>query len=73
MDTNTEPVNLPTIEPEIRTKSITQPRKLIISNAHLQAFIDSVTHAEVVDFIESLNQSIIGLPLDHPLPPSDVS
>ncbi|EFP89640.2 Serine/threonine-protein phosphatase 2A activator 2 [Puccinia graminis f. sp. tritici] len=71
MDTNNEPANPPTKEPGTTPKSITKPRKLIISNGHLQAFIDSVTHAEVVDFIESLNQSIIGLPLDHPLPLSD--
>jgi len=52
-------------------RSSSKPKKLIISNAHLEAFIESVTHAQVVDFIEGLNNSIIGLPLDHPVPLSD--
>ncbi|KAA1122348.1 Serine/threonine-protein phosphatase 2A activator [Puccinia graminis f. sp. tritici] len=68
MDTNTEPVNPHTKEPEMITRSITKPRKLIISNVHLRGFIDPVTLAEVVEFIESLDQSIIDLPLDRLLP-----
>ncbi|PLW45792.1 hypothetical protein PCANC_00318 [Puccinia coronata f. sp. avenae] len=48
-------------------RSSSKPKKLIISNTHLQAFISSATHAEVVEFIENLNDSIIGLPLDHPV------
>lgn len=54
-------------------RSSSKPKKLIISNAHLEAFIESATHAQVVDFVESLNNSISGLPLDHPVPLSDVS
>jgi serine/threonine-protein phosphatase 2A activator len=48
-------------------RSSSKPKKFIISNTHLQAFISSATHAEVVGFIENLNNSIIGLPLDHPV------
>lgn len=48
-----------------------KPRKVIISTAHLEAFIESDTHSQVVNFIEALNHSIIGLPLDHPLSPSE--
>ncbi|PLW58791.1 hypothetical protein PCANC_00334 [Puccinia coronata f. sp. avenae] len=51
-------------------RSSCKPKKLIISNTHLQAFISSATHAEVVEFIENLNHSIIGdFPLDHPVVP----
>ncbi|EFP89641.2 uncharacterized protein PGTG_15604 [Puccinia graminis f. sp. tritici CRL 75-36-700-3] len=71
MDTNTEPVNPHTKQPETITRSITKPRKLIISNVLRRVFIDPVTLAEVVEFIESLNQSIIDLPLDRLLPLSE--
>lgn len=49
------------------------PTKLIISNAHLKAFTSSDTHTQLLDFINQLNHSVIGLPLDHPLQLSAVS
>ncbi|KAG0150769.1 hypothetical protein CROQUDRAFT_57809 [Cronartium quercuum f. sp. fusiforme G11] len=43
------------------------PSKVIISNAHLNAFIKSETHHQLINFINQLNDSVIGLPLDHPV------
>ncbi|OAV99692.1 hypothetical protein PTTG_00520 [Puccinia triticina 1-1 BBBD Race 1] len=74
MTQTTQPANNPHTADPATPSSLqpsSKPKKLIISNAHLQAFIESTTHAEVVEFIEDLNQSIIGLPLDHPVPLSD--
>lgn len=49
------------------TQEIENPSKVIISNAHLDTFVSSKTHSEVVDFIVELNESINGLPLNHTL------
>ncbi|KAI9627858.1 hypothetical protein H4Q26_017181 [Puccinia striiformis f. sp. tritici PST-130] len=72
MDPSQEPINTHPSHPvDDETATSSKPRKLIISNTHLQAFIESATHADVVQFIENLNDSIIGLPLDHPVALSD--
>jgi serine/threonine-protein phosphatase 2A activator len=39
--------------------------KKIISRQHLEAFLNSPTHAEVVLFIEALNAQAVGITLRH--------
>ncbi|KAK4054252.1 Serine/threonine-protein phosphatase 2A activator 2 [Microbotryomycetes sp. JL201] len=39
------------------------PTKRIISRAHLQAFLESETHADLCRFIEELNDSVVGVKL----------
>ncbi|GAA5857839.1 hypothetical protein JCM8547_005999 [Rhodosporidiobolus lusitaniae] len=39
------------------------PTKRIVSTAHLQAWLASPAHAEVVAFVESLNESVVGVKL----------
>ena len=48
------------------------PTKRIISRAHLDAFLSSETHADVVAFVEKLNESVVGVKLTDPLSPSAV-
>jgi hypothetical protein len=37
--------------------------KRIISRQHLDAFLNSQTHTDIVDFVNALNQSTIGVTL----------
>ncbi len=49
------------------------PTKRIISRAHLQAFLESPTHTDLVNFITETNDSVVGHKLTDPLEPSPVS
>jgi serine/threonine-protein phosphatase 2A activator len=49
------------------------PTKHILSAAHLAAFQRSKTHAEIVDFVEQLNDSIVGRKLSDAGDGSEVS
>jgi serine/threonine-protein phosphatase 2A activator len=51
----------------------TLPTKRIISRAHLQAFLESPTHADLVNFITETNESVVGHKLTEPIEPSPVS
>lgn len=46
-----------------QTIQSTLPTKRIVSKAHLDAWLDSPTHADVVRFVEQLNQSVVGVKL----------
>ncbi|GJN90983.1 hypothetical protein Rhopal_003997-T1 [Rhodotorula paludigena] len=46
-----------------QTSQSTLPTKRIVSKAHLDAWLDSPTHADVVRFVEQLNQSVVGVKL----------
>jgi hypothetical protein len=48
------------------------PTKRIISRAHLQSFLDSPTHTDLVNFLEELNESVVGLKLTDDVPESEV-
>lgn len=45
----------------------TKPQKRIISRHHLEAFLASPTHADLVAFLERLNSSVIGVKLSDPV------
>lgn len=47
--------------------------KKIVSRAHLDAFLRSQTHADVVEFIEALNEASIGITLRTECFESEVS
>ncbi len=47
--------------------------KKIISRQHLEAFLKSQTHADVVEFLEALNESAVGVKLRDQCHESDVS
>lgn len=47
--------------------------KKIVSRAHLEAFLHSQTHADVVEFIEALNEASIGIKLRDECYESEVS
>lgn len=49
------------------------PTKRILSKAHLAAFARSPAHAEILGFVDSLNDSIIGKKLTEAGEPSAVS
>ena len=51
---------------------MTTPTKRIISPAHLQQWLASPTHAELVAFIEQLNSSIAAVKLSDDIPESPV-
>lgn len=53
--------------------SPTAPTKRIISRAHLQSFLDSPTHQDLVDFLEELNESVVGYKLTEEVGESEVS
>lgn len=57
---------------EDTTTSPTAPTKRIISRAHLQSFLDSPTHQDLVDFLEELNESVVGLKLTEEVEESEV-
>lgn len=46
--------------------------KKIISRQHLEAFLESQTHAEVVEFVEALNESAVGVTLRQDCHTSEV-
>ena len=48
------------------------PTKRIISRAHLATFLDSPTHADLVAFLEELNESISTVKLSDSIPQSSV-
>lgn len=48
------------------------PTKRIVSRAHLQAFLDSQTHADVLEYITELNESVVGTKLTDEVPQSEV-
>lgn len=64
----TQPAN---IEEPLETSSVLHKR--ILSKEHLEAFQASQTYKDVVEFIEELNQSIIGVKLGEAGPESEVS
>lgn len=37
--------------------------KKIVSRQHLEAFLASRTHSDVVEFVEELNESVVGVTL----------
>lgn len=49
------------------------PVKRIISRAHLQAFLDSSTHQDLVDFLEETNEAVVGQTLRQDITLSPVS
>jgi serine/threonine-protein phosphatase 2A activator len=49
------------------------PTKRIVSKAHLDAWLSSSTHSDVVQFISDLNESIVGIKLGDTVAESDVS
>lgn len=53
--------------------SPTTPTKRIISRAHLQSFLDSPTHQDLVRFLEELNESVVGYKLTEEVEESEVS
>ena len=57
----------------VNTLSATVPTKRIISRAHLQSFLDSPTHQDLCDFLEELNESVVGLKLTDEIQESEVS
>jgi len=49
------------------------PTKRIVSKAHLDAWLSSSTHQDVVKFVEDLNESVVGVKLTDQVPESEVS
>jgi len=49
-----------------------QPTKRIVSKAHLDAWLTSPTHADVVAFVQDLNDSVVGVKLTDKVPSSPV-
>jgi len=49
------------------------PTKRIVSKAHLDAWLTSSTHSELVNFVEELNESVVGIKLSGEIVESDVS
>lgn len=62
---------LPDIQPEAST-SYRIPTKHILSPAHLAAFRRSPTHQIIVDFIDDLNDSVVGQTLTGAIDKSGV-
>ena len=54
------------------SSSYTPPSKRILSPAHLAAFKRSSTHDDIIQFIDALNESIIGVKLTESGSGSDV-
>ena len=65
-------VYFPVRLPPTTFASMTTPTKRIISPAHLQQWLASPTHAEVIAFIERLNSSITAVKLSEDIPESPV-
>jgi len=49
------------------------PSKRIISRTHLEAFLNSTTHADLVEFITATNESVVQVKLTDPIEPSKAS
>ncbi|GAA6018781.1 hypothetical protein JCM11491_003445 [Sporobolomyces phaffii] len=49
------------------------PTKRIVSKAHLDAWLSSSTHTDVVDFIQLLNDAVVGVKLGDAVSESDVT
>ncbi|GAA6032304.1 hypothetical protein JCM8097_008109 [Rhodosporidiobolus ruineniae] len=49
------------------------PTKRIVSKAHLDAWLASPTHQAVVDFVQQLNHSVVGVKLTQDVPESDAT
>jgi serine/threonine-protein phosphatase 2A activator len=47
----------------VASSSYTPPIKYILSPAHLAAFQRSNTHAEILEFVDELNESVVGVRL----------
>lgn len=43
-----------------KPKTFVVPTKHILSRAHLDAFLRSPAHAEILNFIDALNDSVVG-------------
>jgi serine/threonine-protein phosphatase 2A activator len=56
-----------------RARKLHMAEKKIVSRAHLDAFLNSQTHTDVVDFVEALNEASIGVSLRDECFESDVS
>jgi hypothetical protein len=50
----------------------TKPEKRIISTSHLERWIASPAHADVVEFVEGLNESVVGVKLTDEISESEV-
>lgn len=53
--------------------STSLPTKRIVSKAHLDAWLSSSTHSDVVTFVEKLNESVVGVKLTDSVLESEVS
>lgn len=77
MTVESKPLSLSAIQTEMaQTTQLSPPAvptKRIISRAHLQTFLDSPTHADVVNFITELNESVVGVKLSDQVHESKVS
>jgi len=58
--------------PAAATTPPTLPTKRIVSKAHLDVWLSSATHSDVVAFVEELNESVVGVKLTDDLPSSPV-
>jgi hypothetical protein len=67
------------IEPQMQKLGLTEEQpvtplnKHILTKAHLEAFQGSQTHKDIVDAVEELNASIVGIKLGQAGEPSPVS
>lgn len=50
----------------------TLPTKRIISTAHLEQWLNSPAHADVVEFVDGLNESVVGVKLTDEIKESEV-
>ncbi|GAA5828888.1 hypothetical protein JCM3766R1_003854 [Sporobolomyces carnicolor] len=53
--------------------STSLPTKRIVSKAHLDAWLSSSTHSDVVTFVEKLNESVVGVKLTDSVLESEVT
>jgi serine/threonine-protein phosphatase 2A activator len=54
------------------SSSFHAPRKAILTKEQLEAFQESETHATVVEYIKTLNESVVGVKLGDDCPASTV-
>lgn len=57
---------------ETKQQAFAVPTKRILSKAHLAAFARSKAHAELLAFIDDLNERIVGIKLSEIGQPSEV-
>ncbi|GAA5838672.1 hypothetical protein JCM5353_006473 [Sporobolomyces roseus] len=59
-------------EPAIKNQT-SLPTKRIVSKAHLDAWLSSSTHTDLVNFVEELNESVVGVKLHDEVLESDIT